>query len=92
MSTSTVPVMGVVRGHEADRDQAARLEHQEVAGRIGLDRADPAELGAGGVPHRGADQLVDPQGAGGVDGLCLEVHAPEAIGGVAVRPPLRNAR
>ncbi len=34
---------GVVAGDEAQRDQAAGLEHQQVAGRVGLDRGDPAQ-------------------------------------------------
>ena len=84
MSTSTVPAAASWRGDEAERDQAARLEHQEVARRVGLDRGDPAQLGAVAVAHRGADQLVHPQRARHLERLGLEVDAVQALGRLAV--------
>ena len=38
MSTCTVRPVGVVRRDERGRDEPARLEHEQIAGRIGLDR------------------------------------------------------
>ena len=93
MSTSTVRRRRVVRGDEADRDEPAGLEHQQVAGRVGLDRRDRPSVGAARRPapwHRPARAPTARRAL--VERLRLELHAAQALGRRCGRPRPRTAR
>jgi hypothetical protein len=51
----------LVVDHEVERDQSPTLEDQQVAGRVGLDCLDPAEVLSVGSSDAGSDQFVNPQ-------------------------------
>src|SRR3546814_8952108 len=50
-------------GDEHDWHEGTPVEHEQVAGGVRLDLRDGADLRAVGEHHRGADELVHPEGA-----------------------------
>ncbi len=67
-------------------DERAALEHQEIVGRVRLDRHDTPELAAGPVAHLGADHLVHPELAVGApfDGIAEEDQVAQGFGAFAI--------
>src|SRR5581483_2793523 len=67
--------------HEPEWHQAAAVEDEEVAGRVGLHGVHPAQFGAGGVDHGRPDELVHPQPVvGGGQRLGAQDRAPQFVG------------
>ncbi len=66
--------------HETQRNKSPRFEDEEIAGRIGFDRAHGTQGRPVGAEHEGADQFVDPELPGDLDGLGLELDPAQTLG------------
>lgn len=69
---------------EPERDQRARVQHEQVAGRVGLDRLNGAEDDAITVNDLGTDQLMNPEPVRILHRISLQNLASKPLGPFAV--------
>ncbi len=80
MSTTSVRAAASFSVTKRKGIRPPRLEDEQIAGRIGLDRLDRSELDTVHVDDLRTDELVDPELPGDLDGLGLELHPAQTLG------------